>query len=70
MTSFNHKLLVYVSPLPDPQAWEEDEFHIPWDHLEAYAFSLFTVIKSVSNILMMSDGFSLVLVAPLRPHRQ
>ena len=65
MTSLNHKLLLYISPLPDSQAWEEDEFHIPWDHLEAYAFPLFTFIQSVSNMVMMSDGFSLVLVAPL-----
>ena len=69
-TRLNYKLPVYVSPLPNSQAWKEDPFRISWDHLEAYAFPPFAVIRSVLNKVMVSDGLSLVLVTPLWPHRE
>ena len=68
-TSLNHKLLVCVSPLPDPQACKEDMFLISWDHLQAYAFSPLDVIRSVLYKVIVSDSLSLGLVAPLWLHR-
>ena len=37
-TRFSKRLPLYVSPVPDPQAWEIDALSIPWVGLEAYAF--------------------------------
>ena len=37
-TSLNKKLPLYVSPIPDPQAWAVDALNIPWENLVEYVF--------------------------------
>ena len=37
-THLNHKLPLYVSPIPDPQAWDIDALNIDWTGLTAYAY--------------------------------
>ena len=37
-THLNHKLPLYVSPIPDPRAWDIDALNINWTNLTAYAF--------------------------------
>ena len=34
----NHKLPLYVSPVPDPRAWDIDALNINWTNLTAYAY--------------------------------
>ena len=34
----NHKLPLYVSPVPDPNAWDTDALNISWMGLTAYAY--------------------------------
>ena len=34
----NHKLPLYVSPVPDPKAWDIDALNINWTGLTAYAY--------------------------------
>ena len=36
-THLNHKLPLYVSPVPDPKAWDIDALNINWTNLTAYA---------------------------------
>ena len=36
-THLNHKLPLYVSPIPDPKAWDIDALNINWTGLTAYA---------------------------------
>ena len=36
-TRLNHKLLLYVSPVPDQYAWDIDALNINWTGLTAYA---------------------------------
>ena len=36
-TSLNHKLPLYVSPVPDANAWDIDALNIDWTGLTAYA---------------------------------
>ena len=36
-SALDKKLLVYCS-LPNPMAWREDVFLVPWDTLDVYAF--------------------------------
>ena len=37
-THLNHKLPLYVSPIPDPKAWDIDALNINWMGLTAYAY--------------------------------
>ena len=37
-TYLNHKLPLYVSPIPDPKAWDIDALNINWTGLTAYAY--------------------------------
>ena len=37
-THLNHKLTLYVSPIPDPKAWDIDALNINWTGLTAYAY--------------------------------
>ena len=37
-TRLNHKLLLYVSPVPDQNAWDIDALNINWSGLTAYAY--------------------------------
>ena len=37
-THLNHKLPLYVSPAPDPKAWDIDALNINWTGLAAYAY--------------------------------
>ena len=45
--SFNAKLPLYCSLVPDPQAVFEDAFRHPWDHLDLYAFPPFPLVERV-----------------------
>ena len=50
-THLNHKLPLYVSPIPDPQAWDIDALNINWTGLTAYAYPptalLYRVIQKI-----------------------
>ena len=37
-TRFNNKLPQFVSPVPDPQAWEVGALSLSWEGLDPYAF--------------------------------
>ena len=37
-THLNHKLPLYVSPVPDPKAWDIDALNLNWMGLTAYAY--------------------------------
>ena len=39
MTRFNQQLLVYILPVPDPQALDIDTLAISWEGLEANTYS-------------------------------
>ena len=61
----------FVCASPQPQLPVCVSFScIFWDHLGTYAFPPFTIIRSVLNKVMLSDSLSLVLAAPLWPHRE
>ena len=50
-THLNHKLPLYVSPVPDPKAWDIDALNINWMGLTAYAYPpmalLYRVIQKI-----------------------
>ena len=45
-TKLNHKLPMYVSPVPDSQAWETDALNISLEGLDAYVFCPVALIPS------------------------
>jgi hypothetical protein len=46
-TSLNYKLQVFVSPVPDPNAYAVDAMGFPWEGLFAYAFPPFRFLSAV-----------------------
>ena len=64
-THLNHKLPLYVSPIPDPRAWDIDALNIDWTNLTAYAYPptalLHKVIQKIKQchclIIMIAPGW-------------
>ena len=45
-TCLNHKVPLYVSPVPDPNAWDIDTLNINWSGLAAYAYPPMALLHS------------------------
>ena len=64
-THLNHKLPLYMSPIPDPKAWDIDALNINWTGLTAYAYPptalLHRVIQKVRQchclIILIATGW-------------
>ena len=46
-TCLNHKVPLYVSPVPDQNAWDIDALNINWSGLTAYAYPLMALLHRV-----------------------
>ena len=66
-TRWNHKLPVYFSPLPDPQAAGEDALLQSWDNLDAYAFPPFPLLQKVLQRARNASNLRMTLIAPWWP---
>ncbi|XP_045137209.1 uncharacterized protein LOC123519768 [Portunus trituberculatus] len=66
-TALNHQLPLYVSLLPDPNAWKQDVFAFPWEGLDRYAFSPFSLIRRVLVQVRETSGDRVSLIAPRWP---
>ena len=67
-TRFNHRLPLYFSPVPDPQALGQDALSLDWSSLVGYAFPPFSLLTKVIRKARMERA-SLILVAPYWPSR-
>ena len=64
-THLNHKLPLYVSPIPDPKAWDIDALNLNWTDLTAYAYHptalLHRVIQKIKQchclIIVIAPGW-------------
>ena len=65
-TRDNFKIPTFVSPFPDPMAWETDALALSWNGMWAYAFPPFPLIPRVLN-KVREDNVELILVAPFWP---
>ena len=65
-TCFNFRLPLYVSPVPDPQAWARDALSIEWTGLIAYAFPPLPILPKVLR-KAREEKPCLLLVAPMWP---
>ena len=67
-TRLNHRLPLYVSPIPDQKALSIDAISMDWNRIHAYAFPPFHLIRTVINKVRISQC-RIVLIAPLWPDR-
>jgi hypothetical protein len=68
-TRFNRKLVRFVSPFPDPEAWGVDAMTMDWDGLCLYAFPPFALVGQVIRKMEQSVGCNMILIAPYWPAR-
>ena len=55
-THLNHKLPLYVSPIPDPKAWDIDALNINWTGLTAYAYPPTALLHRVIQKIRQSQS--------------
>jgi hypothetical protein len=67
-TRFNHRLPIYVSPVPDDQAWAVDALSFSWTGLEAYAFPPLPLLERVIRKADLEKP-RLILIAPFWPRQ-
>ena len=67
-TRFNHKLPLFVSPVPDSLAFAVDALTLPWEDLDAYAFPPTPILGKVVEKLLNSPCKRLILIAPGWPN--
>ena len=65
-TCFNHRLPIYVSPVPDPRAYAIDALSLPWSGLIAYAFPPFPILHKVIRKARLERP-RLILITPWWP---
>ena len=58
-THLNHKLPLYISPVPDPKAWDIDALNINWTGLTTYAYPatafLHRVIQKIKQCHLLQN---------------
>ena len=62
-TQFNHWLPLYVSPVPDPEAWAVDAMSVSWENLLGYALPPLPILGRVIR-KAREESATLILVAP------
>ena len=65
-TKFSKRLPLYVSPVPDPEAWHTDAMDLQWSNLQAYAFPPWSILDRVVQ-KARREGPDLILIAPYWP---
>ena len=62
-THLNHKLQLYVSPVPDPKAWDIDALNINWTNLTAYAYPPTALLHKVIQKIKQCHCL-IIVIAP------
>ena len=62
-THLNHKLPLYVSPIPDPKAWDIDALNINWTGLTAYAYLATALLHRVIQKIRQCHCL-IIVIAP------
>ena len=69
-TSLSRRCDVFFAPMSDPMSAGTDAMLQSWNHLSAYAFPPFAMIRQVINKLRESEGACVTLIAPFWPARE
>ena len=62
-THLNHKLPLYVSPVPGPNAWNIDALNLNWTGLTAYAYTPTALLHWFWDLVQLSTKIPLQLLA-------
>ena len=62
-THLNHKLPLYVSPVPDPKAWDIDALNLNWMGLTAYAYTPTALLHRVIQKFRQCH-YLIIVIAP------
>ena len=62
-TGLNHKVPLYVSPVPDQNAWDIDALNINWSGLTAYAYLPMALLHRVIQKIRQSSCL-IIVIAP------
>ena len=65
---FNNKLVQFVSPVLDPQAWAVDALSLPLEDLDPYAFPPAAILGKVVEKLQNCPCRRIILIAPRWPY--
>jgi hypothetical protein len=65
-TRYNAKLITFMSPMPDPLAYEVDALSHSWDGMWAYAYPPPAILSQVLGKVQV-DNVKLLLIAPNWP---
>ena len=65
-TRENHKLPVFVSPLPDEMAWKQDALSISWENLWMYVYPPTSLLMDILTRISQCQC-EVILVAPAWP---
>ena len=68
-TALNHWMPVYFAPMADPVSSGTDALLQYWNHLQAYAFPPFGLVRQVINKSLESTNCEVTLVAPWWPQQ-
>jgi len=63
-TRFNHRLPLFVSPVPDPLALAVDALSMDWEGMSGYAYPPTQVIPTVLGKLKRTKRCRIILIAP------
>ena len=69
-SALSHRCSVYFAPMSDPMAAGTDAMLQSWDHLQAYAFPPFAMVRQVLNKVRESEGLVMTLIAPFWPSKE
>ena len=58
-----NKLVQFVSPVPEPQAWAVDSLSLPWKNLDPYAFPPAAILGNVVEKLQNCPCGRIILIA-------
>ena len=67
-TRYNYKLVQYVSPVPDPNAWAVDALTVSWENLDLYTFPPVSLLGKVISKLSDHLYKRVILIAPGWPN--
>ena len=62
-THLNHKLPLYMSPVPDPNAWDIDALNLNWTGFTAYAYPLTALLHRVIQKIRQCHCL-IIVIAP------
>lgn len=68
-TRCNHKCPLFVSPVPDPLAWEIDTLFLDLEGLDGYAYPLHQLLTSFLQRYQVPYRCKIILIAPYWPNQ-